>query len=74
MIVAGVNSQLCEEVWMTVSGTGKWLGWQYPVLLLVLAVQTSTVQILLHINHYRASTTLPGLFWASLMPYHHLVL
>ena len=35
---------------MAVSGTGECLGWQYPVLLLALAVQASTVLILLYFN------------------------
>jgi len=36
---------------MEASGTGKCLGWQYPVLLLVLAAQMLTVLILLYFSH-----------------------
>jgi len=41
-----------------VSGTGGCMGWQYPVLLLVLIVQTFTVLILLLFSHYWANTAL----------------
>jgi len=40
---------------MAVSGTGGFLGWQCPVLLLVLVVQMTTVLILLHFSHYGTS-------------------
>ena len=45
---------------MAGSGTGKSLGLLYPVLLLLLAVQTSTLLIVLHFRHQGASTAPPG--------------
>ena len=36
---------------MAASGTGKCLAWLYPVLLLLLAAQTSTLWIVLHFSH-----------------------
>jgi len=56
---------------MAGSGTGKCLGWLYPVLLLLLEAQMSTLWIVLHFSHLGASTAHPGWFWASLVPYHN---
>jgi len=49
---------------MAASGhtTSKYLGWLYPVLLLVLAAQMSTVLIVLHFSHQGASASPPGWF------------
>ena len=47
---------------MAGSGTGKCLGWLYPVLLLLWAAQTSTLLIVLHLRHWGASTAPPGWF------------
>jgi len=55
---------------MAASGTGKCLGWLYPVLLFVLAAQMSTLWIVFHFSHQGASTTCPGWFLGSLVPYH----
>ena len=47
---------------MAGSGTGKCLGWLYPVLLLLWAAQTSTLLIVLHFRHWGVSTAPPGWF------------
>ena len=48
---------------MAGSGTGKCLGWFYPVLLILLAVQTST---LLHLAIKGPAQPIRAGFWASL--------
>ena len=60
---------------MTVSGTGKCLGWQYSALLLVLVVVMFTVLILLHFSYQRASTAMPSyllVFNRALPPFYAL--
>jgi len=51
LIVAGVNSWWCERLKWVASGTGKCLGWLYPVSLLFWAAQTSTLLNVLHFRH-----------------------
>ena len=56
---------------MAALGTGKCLGWPYPVLLLLLATQTSTLLIS---GIKEPAQLLQAGFWASLVPYHNFEL
>ena len=59
---------------MVVSGTGKCLSWLYPGLLLVLAVQASTVLICFISAIKEPVQPLQAGFGASVVPYHNFEL